>query len=497
MKLTTTLLAMGLIAPSMCLAGDYFVRSAAAGTGDGSSWDNAIAFETFYTNFQGGQYADGDKFYFAEGSYTVPSATIGANANKGFTFMGGYSASLTGTETPDVDYSAHRTTISGDINGDGERNAGDAGCLFAFNAATQNKAGTRPITIQGFNFCGVYNTAADGSNSDKKGALHFDNCGDVYVKNCNFYNNELTADGGATGGAALLNYRSTVYCTDCQFTANKGVARGGAIRVTSNANTKGYLTLERCLLANNEVTKGTGAALCVQSAAGITLINTTVTGNKSGSQGCLFFNGANNNYPNEIITIVSSTITNNDCEEEIRFNGAPKLNIVNSIIAPQEGKAAIRVGVAATDNTYFAITSGGYNAIGTYTNTKETDNTFPAAATDTHSEEVTYASIFNENTLTADGVVIPANAPTGATTAQLTAAVADWGLSDADLTVDQLGNTRDSATPGAVKTSGQSTAISEIVAPTTDDAYYSLSGMRVAKPSKGIYIKNGKKIIFK
>lgn len=496
MKFKSTLLAVGLLVPSFGFAGNYFIRSAAQGSGDGSSWDDALAFETFYTNFQGGQYADGDKFYFAEGSYTVPSTTIGANANKGFTLMGGYSTSLTGTEIPTVDYSAHRTTISGDINGDGERNAGDAGCLFAFNAATTNKAGIRPITIQGFDFCGVYNTASNNSNSDKKGALHFDNCGDVYVKNCNFYNNELTADGGASGGAALLNYRSTVYCTDCQFTANKGAARGGAIRVTSNSNAKGYLTLERCLLANNEVTKGTGAALCVQSAAGITLINTTVTGNKSGSQGCLFFNGANSNYPNEIITIVSSTITNNDCEEEIRFNGSPKLNIANSIVAPQDGKTAIRLGTASTD-TYFSVVSGGYNLIGAYTNTVETDNTFPAAETDKQSDEVNYAAIFGTNTLTEAGVVYPTTTVKGATNEQLASAVAAWSLSDANLAVDQLGATRDGSVPGAVNKPESTGVEKEIVDQPADNAYYTLTGVRVEKLTKGIYITNGKKVIFK
>ncbi|WP_286724596.1 alpha-amylase family glycosyl hydrolase [Alistipes sp. UBA1686] len=41
------------------------------------------------------------------------------------------------------------------------------------------------------------------------------------------------------------------------------------------------------------------------------------------------------------------------------------------------------------------------------------------------------------------------------------------------------------------------TGINELSANASDDAYYSLSGVRVAQPAKGVYIKNGKKYIFK
>lgn len=46
---------------------------------------------------------------------------------------------------------------------------------------------------------------------------------------------------------------------------------------------------------------------------------------------------------------------------------------------------------------------------------------------------------------------------------------------------------------------GMATGISEMsdVRRKTDDAYYDLQGRRVLYPTKGIYVKNGKKIIFK
>ena len=47
-------------------------------------------------------------------------------------------------------------------------------------------------------------------------------------------------------------------------------------------------------------------------------------------------------------------------------------------------------------------------------------------------------------------------------------------------------------------TPGSTTGITQIENKTeNDDAYYNLQGMRVAVPKKGIYIRNGKKVIFK
>ena len=46
---------------------------------------------------------------------------------------------------------------------------------------------------------------------------------------------------------------------------------------------------------------------------------------------------------------------------------------------------------------------------------------------------------------------------------------------------------------------GESTGINSLQVMTneTDGAYYNLQGMQIAQPQKGIYIKNGKKMIIK
>ena len=43
----------------------------------------------------------------------------------------------------------------------------------------------------------------------------------------------------------------------------------------------------------------------------------------------------------------------------------------------------------------------------------------------------------------------------------------------------------------------ETTAISAVKAETADEAYYDLSGRKVKNPTKGIFIKDGKKVILK
>lgn len=476
----------------------HFVRSASSGTGDGLSWDNATDFNTFYTSFINGTYEDGDQFYIAEGTYVVPSVSVTALQNKGFTIMGGYDAALTGTDLPDVDYSKHRTVISGDINGNGVQDAGDAQCLFAIQTNTGHQDTTRPVLIQGVDLCYVYSADQTSDNLTVRGALFVYYSGNVTISHCDIHHCQLTADNSRAGGAALLNYSSTVRLTDCRLTDNRAAARGGAIRFTSNDQSRGYLTLERCLLANNEVTKGTGSALCVQSANSVEIVNSTITANKSAANGALFINGANSSWPKELLTVVSSTIANNDCAAEITFNsGSPRLSVINSIIAPQAGKNAIQTAKAASGDALRAIVSGGWNMIGAYANTADATDTFTAAATDTQSADITASSVFGENVLTADGVIIPVSVKAGAKADELATALADWGLSTVDTSVDQLGTTRDGSAPGAVVVS-TGTGITAIVQPSAiSGAYYTLQGVRVQKPARGIYVHGGKKVVVK
>lgn len=488
MKLKSTLLALGMMLPASVFATNYYIRTAANGTGDGSSWDNAMAFETFYTKFQdNANYASGDAFYFAEGTYVVPAVSVKTQKKKGFTFKGGYSEALTGTELPDVDYSAHRTIISGDRNGDGIQNGGDARCLFALQTDTHSMTNPqKPILIQGIDFCYVYTEEPTNANDSRKGALCIENCGDVMIKNCRFYNNEIASEGSAIGGAALLSYRSTVHLVDCEFTNNKAKSRGAAIRVASNSGTKGHLIVERCLFAGNEVTNNNGSAIFVQHSPIVNIVNSTIVDNK-GTEAVYI--GAPNNDFKRVLNIISSTIANNAGGNQVKM---VKGNIANSIIVGCAGAEADAADAIAVTGGDAAIVSGGNNVLETSSvaiTTTETDVNL--------AKENAYATVFGTNVLT-DGVLVPVYKATGALADALATTVAEWGVKGVDLTVDQNGTVRGETVPGAVKADIKDAISSIEVADKADDAYYyTLSGIRVATPQKGIFIKNGKKVIIK
>lgn len=486
MKLKSTLLALGMMLPASVFATNYYIRTAANGTGDGSSWDDAMAFETFYTNFQNdANYADGDAFYFAEGTYVVPAVSVKTQTNKGFTFKGGYPETLTGTELPDVDYSAHRTIISGDRNGDGVQSSGDARCLFALQANTKHNDSTRPIVIQGIDFCYVYTEEATKTDDVKKGALCVDNCGYVTIKNCRFYNNELTADNSNVGGAALYSRRSTVHLLDCEFTNNRVTARGGAIRMTAESG-KGYLTAERCLFADNEATSGIASVICVQHGQAVNIVNSTIVDNK-GTE-AIYISAPDSNFK-RVLNIISSTIANNAGGNQVKM---VKGNIVNSIIVGCAGAEADAADAIAVTSGEAAIVSGGNNIL------EKGDAAITTNATDVTLEKGSaYATVFGTNVLT-DGVLVPVYKATGALADALARTVAEWGVEGVDLTVDQNGTVRGETVPGAVKADIKDAISSIEVADKADDAYYyTLSGIRVATPQKGIFIKNGKKVIIK
>ena len=118
MKRFTFMLA-GVLCASASFAADHYVSVDGSGVKDGSSWENAIAFTDMCGKIN--EYKDGDVFYFQGGTYYVPAKV--PTVSKGYSFIG------TTTGTP--------TVFSGDVNGDGVANEGDASSLLFIQLATR------------------------------------------------------------------------------------------------------------------------------------------------------------------------------------------------------------------------------------------------------------------------------------------------------------------------------------------------------------------------
>jgi len=454
-----TLMFAALLPAAGAMAADYYVSVNGNGSKDGSSWGNALPFATFYSNVN--SYANGDTFYFAGGTYYATSKTPTAITN-GYTFIGGFATTLTGTEHTTPTYpSATPTIFSGDVNKNGEQDAADASRFLALKTNYKDvEYVKKPFVIQGIEFTNCY----DATSTKTHGALQLNNCYDVTIKNCRFYNNNTNISG--YGGMAFTSNSSSALVQDCEFIDNSAAQRGGAAYIfAENSNytkssTKGYTIFERCLFSGNKVTatsSSLGSAICYTHGPALWLVNCTITGNETPSGGAVYVNGADDSWSRNTY-VIGCTIAGNTTGNQINMSQGAHLYLADSYIVGNEedgttAKAAIAI-TGATESSKFEIASKGYNIVGGYANQVENATNVPSwDTTDSQTSTNLYSTVFGTNTLS-NGVIKPIVTTTGYEGSALSTAVSDagWDATTArvDVTVDQKGTTRGSSvTAGA------------------------------------------------
>lgn len=491
------LIAALMAAPAASFATDYFVTPDGKGTQDGLSWDNAMSLDAFREKV-GDASTDIHTYYFAGGTYVVDKPL--KILKKGCTLIGGFAADLTGTSHDTPTYpSAARTVFTGDVDGDGAANAGDAQCIISVKTDTKNGDDSKKVVLQGLELTGAYSQTSPNDNATARGALHLDNCGYVEVDNCRFYGNvgedPTGEDPKQVGGMAFTSHRSLSVFNDCEFTNNKGTSRGGAIRLTADNKTKdekGKTVFNRCLIANNTIKNDLGSAICMQTGANIQIINSTITGNVAGEGASAVYATGEDNLNSRSVYVVNSTIAGNEGGvqvEVVNGNGA-NLYVANSIVVSDDDTPAFSV-TSVKD-----FVSGGMNIVGS-----DTNGVLTWGDTDNAEAGNNYEKIFGSNEL-GDNDVIEPLADKGEYTADaLAKATETWGIKAELLTVDQTGAKRaDGSTPGAyAKTVSSGIQGVEAVKGEADGAYYTLQGVKLgARPTAtGIYIHNGKKVIIR
>lgn len=413
-----TLMLAGVLCASASFATDYYVSVEGSGEKNGSSWENAIAFTEMYSNINT-KYQNGDVFYFQGGTYYVPAKV--PTVSNGYSFIG----ATTGTPT----------VFSGDVNGDGVANEGDAPSLLFIQLATKNGDTSKHFVLKNITFTGAY------VNQTKTSALRVDNSGWVDVQNC-FFNKNISvySKDNNYGGPACLLERSTVNFTDCKFVNNESKGRGGAIKLTSDAQAKGYTTLNRCLVSGNKASS-LGSAIFFNHGQELNIINSVITENVSGTEGevgAIFSIGAGDNFARQI-TLINSTVTGNKGGAQVLGRKDTDIRIANSIIVGYGTTPAISLQEKPKQ-----VLSAGYNIIGKFV---VKNASAPAWKTsDFVSDDNTLSSIFGTNAVT----VGPLAAPYGATQVQIEDIATSWNLGQ-DLKQDINGVSRgDIAVPGAV-----------------------------------------------
>lgn len=505
-KLTSCLLVAGFMLASVpdAWATTYFIKPDGSDMNDGLSWEQAISYDFFAENMEGGNFADGDVFCFAGGVYKLSSPDFDKylSVNRSVTFLGGFDPNSTGTNT-DITYpSPYETVISGGIESDVAAVPGNRTHLWYM----ERKDGDQPVrinvTVKGFTFKHAFRNY--DSASSYKGAVMVFNT-DLDMQWCNFIQNGAAFIG--TSGLTLIASEANI--SDCVFSENFSAEKGAALGLFKSSAYAGdeYLTqavVQRCQFTDNYFTtdyypeaeygddgkpaytnKLRGTAIFLGSEderLRLYLVNSLVADNYTEGFGVIM------GYPGTTMYMISNTIANKDynSEQETRTVSANKNGtkdvgrglgvmsyggynymannyIVNGVLgesAPSNPAILLSRSGATRPGTW---NSGGYNISGTAwycttwttprdrTQTPEIQATSLLYLSDTDEETYTYADVFGDNTFGDNGgfsqTLAPVSPVKSLTIDELNALKTEWNLPEnIDLTVDQRGYKRAATT---------------------------------------------------
>lgn len=523
-KLTSCLLVAGFMLASVpgAWATTYFIKPDGSDMNDGLSWEQAISYDYFAENMEGGNFADGDVFCFAGGVYKLSSPDFDKylSVNRSVTFLGGFDPNSTGTNTEITYPSPYETVISGCIESDVAAVPGNRTHLWYM----ERKDGDQPVrinvTVKGFTFKHAFRNY--DSASSYKGAVMVFNT-DLDMQWCNFIQNGAAFVG--TSGLTLIASEANI--SDCVFSENFSSEKGAALGLFISSAYAGdeYPTqavVQRCQFTDNYFTtdyypeaeygedgkpaytnKLRGTAIFLGSndeRLRLYLVNSLVADNYTEGFGVIM------GYPGTTMYMISNTIANKDYTpaQETRTVSANKNGtkdvgrglgvmsyggynymannyIVNGVLgesAPSNPAILLSRNSPTRPGTW---NSGGYNISGTAwycttwatprdrTQTPEIQATSLLYLSDTDEETYTYADVFGDNTFGDNGgfnqTLAPVSPVKSLTIDELNALKTEWNLPEnINLAVDQRGFKRASTTCVGSYDADATSGIADVIA---------------------------------
>ena len=315
------------------------------GTGDGSSWANAMGGADFSARLKWINTQNSGKnynFYVAKGTY---AQTETLPLPKGVKLYGGFA----GTETETIasrDIKANVTTLTAATGASisivtGGEDATSADTVLDGFTITGGK-GTDPEMLW-------YSTAGGGLFNDSSSPLIANctfsgnycyagpaifNCRDSspYVYRCSFEQNEGEYGGAVCSESCYSTGAVAPSFVECVFYNNFG-SRGGAIYSAANGNSNTACTpfIDKCRFLSNQTTKLYGGAITDEYTAHSTISNSEFTGNFTknvarASGGAIFINAAG-----KTSVITNCTFANNKANGD-GSGGALYVNGLSSLI---------------------------------------------------------------------------------------------------------------------------------------------------------------------
>ncbi len=292
-------------------AATLYVTPLGNGTGDGSSWANAMNTEAFRSALQNcAAYTD---FWVKEGTYTptaisnLREATFAIRPN--VYIYGGFA----GTETAlnQRNPAVNVTILSGEINYNGSL-AGNS-----YHVVT-GASGADSALLDGF--------TVTGGNDDKLyghgGGMYNSNCTNLQVNNCTFSGNY-----GRSGGG-MYNYYSNTTVTYCTFSGNESWFEGGGMFSDQCSS----LTVTGCTFSGNRANQG-GGMFNINSNSIIT--NCTFSGNSAHNDNNLGANwGGGLSNVSGTHTATNCTFWGNSAVEggNANFNNAAAMTLTSCLL---------------------------------------------------------------------------------------------------------------------------------------------------------------------
>lgn len=328
----------------------FFVKETAAGTKDGSSWDNAMGPEEVRALLEAasddaakasrGEALDGAQIYFAAGSYVLNAGATpvvvdfssynGDSPTKycDITLLGGFGTSLTGKDISLRDIDANVTVITA--------SAQTAGLMEIRDAAH--------VTFDGFRFMDIKGGRVFYLNNGSTGRAMLD-LDDCYMENCGDASKSSNMENTCVylkQGIARLNH---VIFNRCY-----GGGRGPVFGANTN---NGYIFMNRCSIYGTQGVSTWGAAV---SSSVFTMVNSSTFAHQSKCN--------NGSFGGKNFLFCSSTMAQMTPAFEglLRVAGGGYSYVINSIVENQN----TTVSSSQASNTYricekSTMESGGYN----------------------------------------------------------------------------------------------------------------------------------------
>lgn len=277
---------------SVMATAQVYVKHDAAGTNDGSSWDNA------YTDLQSAltTTASGE-IWIAAGTYSPEYVDTNSTFRIGspISLFGGFAGDEISID--DRDIFANVTILSGDTNGDDLQG----------NTTSNRTDNTRHIVyvdslIQGTtSFDGI--TFSGGHTSDDGDVTLWHRAGGgifsyspLNIHQCNFSDNYARSG----SGVYVIGAGATTSCTNSNFLSNRCTSQGGGFM----ANNVDGVTIEGCNFTNNTTVRG---ALYPLRCNNVTITDCDFLSNTNASG----FGGALFNYNSQNVTITDCNFLQN------------------------------------------------------------------------------------------------------------------------------------------------------------------------------------------